>query len=428
MSARRLLFVGHQDPLGRSSGSLLRFLGIGQGLAQAGEVDYLQRRGRSWSSPGAVVRHPQIPPSLPFSEWTQVAALGVPHRLKPALRYPWGLSAMIAPQHARPLLAARYPRISQRALRAARLDVDRYDLIWFFQLETILAFWPLFASSAVPCVADVDDLSSADRDEPTSSFDDRSHGTVTRVRSAIDRRIDSFDRRAWERWRDKVFRHADTVVLSNPEEATGVTARRVRIVPNGFDVPARTELRRAASPPVLTFVGGMHYFPNGDAARFFVRDVVPILRAELGDGFEVRLVGEAPPSIGELGCEPNVTVTGYVQDMASELARADVMIVPLRHGSGTRLKILEAFANMMPVVSTTIGASGLDVCDGEHLLIADSPADFAGACTRLARDATLRKRLADAGYDLVSARYDWPVIARDIETVVNETISGHAPV
>ncbi len=132
----------------------------------------------------------------------------------------------------------------------------------------------------------------------------------------------------------------------------------------------------------------MHYFPNADAARFFVRDVLPVLRAELGDSFEVRIVGKAPPSVRELGKVPNVTVTGYVSDLSTELARTDVMIVPLRHGSGTRLKILEAFANMIPVVSTTIGAAGLDAHDGEHLLIADTPAEFARACTRLARTTT----------------------------------------
>ena len=88
----------------------------------------------------------------------------------------------------------------------------------------------------------------------------------------------------------------------------------------------------------------MHYYPNADAARFLVREVLPALRRALGDDFELRLVGGAPEAIRELGGEPNVTVTGYVDDLHEELGHADVSVVPLRYGSGTRLKILEAFA------------------------------------------------------------------------------------
>jgi glycosyltransferase involved in cell wall biosynthesis len=119
-----------------------------------------------------------------------------------------------------------------------------------------------------------------------------------------------------------------------------------------------------------------------------------------------------------------VTIAGYVDDFAPELARTDVMIVPLRHGAGTRLKILEAFAHGVPVVSTSIGASGLDVHDGRHLLIADDPNAFATACARLLRDETLRDKLANAAYDLAARRYDWSVVGQDIAKIAEETIAG----
>jgi glycosyltransferase involved in cell wall biosynthesis len=168
----------------------------------------------------------------------------------------------------------------------------------------------------------------------------------------------------------------------------------------------------------------MHYFPNDDAAQFLVRDVLPLLRNHLGERFEVRLVGDAPPWIENCAREPNVTVTGYVDDLSTELTRADVSIVPLRHGSGTRLKILEAFSSGIPVVSTSIGASGIDARDGQHLLIADDAATFAGACARLVHDDALRTSLTDAAYDLVAQRYDWTVIGEEIASVVEETIDG----
>jgi glycosyltransferase involved in cell wall biosynthesis len=98
--------------------------------------------------------------------------------------------------------------------------------------------------------------------------------------------------------------------------------------------------------------------------------------------------------------------------MEPELARADIAVVPLRIASGTRLKILESFAHRLPVVSTTLGADGLDVRDGIHLLLADTAEDFAVACQRLLVDTDLRKRLVDAAEDLYLRFYEWST-ARD---------------
>ena len=103
---------------------------------------------------------------------------------------------------------------------------------------------------------------------------------------------------------------------------------------------------------------------------------------------------------------PAVTVVGTVPAMEPELARADVAVVPIRYGSGTRLKILESFAHRVPVVSTTIGAEGLEVVDGVHLLLADDPDAFAAACQRLLTEPDLRKRLVDAAEELYRERFE----------------------
>ena len=121
----------------------------------------------------------------------------------------------------------------------------------------------------------------------------------------------------------------------------------------------------------------------------------------------MRLVGETDGGVVKLDDPPDVSVVGRVPSMEPELALADVVAVPIRYGSGTRLKILEAFAHRIPVVSTTIGAEGLDVRDGEHLLVADGTDGFVAACVRLLSDSDLRTRLVEEAHRLFLARYQW---------------------
>jgi glycosyltransferase involved in cell wall biosynthesis len=121
-----------------------------------------------------------------------------------------------------------------------------------------------------------------------------------------------------------------------------------------------------------------------------------------------------------------VTVVGEVPDVLPELAAADVAVVPVRFGGGTRIKILEAFAYGVPVVSTTVGCEGLDVVDGEHLLVADTPDSFAAACARILADAELRARLTENARARWAERHRWEVIAPAIAGVVAR-VAGHRP-
>ena len=151
------------------------------------------------------------------------------------------------------------------------------------------------------------------------------------------------------------------------------------VVPNAYRRPERpVGSADVGSPPTVTFQGTLRYPPNAEAARFLVDEVAPELRRLVPD-VHIRLVGVSTPSLDLLDDPPRVTVVGQVDDIADELARADVVVVPLRFGSGTRLKVLEAFAHRIPVVSTTLGAEGLGVVDGVHLLVADEPVDVATA-------------------------------------------------
>jgi glycosyltransferase involved in cell wall biosynthesis len=129
-----------------------------------------------------------------------------------------------------------------------------------------------------------------------------------------------------------------------------------------------------------------------------------LIRREI-PGARIRLVGHETATVTALDHPPEVTVVGRVPSMEPELARCDVVVVPIRFGSGTRLKIMEAFAHRVPVVSTSIGAEGLDAEHGVHLLIADSPAEFAAACKLVCSTPPLRRALVDAAERLYRERY-----------------------
>jgi glycosyltransferase involved in cell wall biosynthesis len=187
---------------------------------------------------------------------------------------------------------------------------------------------------------------------------------------------------------------------------------RVAVYPNAIPL---------TSPPVrrdeeaVVFSGNMEYHPNRSAVRFFRRDIWPIVR-ERSPGVVWRLVGKNPEAVAEFTAgDPRIEVAGPVDDAVSELARSRVAVVPLLAGSGTRLKILEAWAAGLPVVSTSIGAEGLGARHGEHLLIADDPAAFAHETLRLLACTDLRSELATAGRLLLDKEFTWETVWRNLD-------------
>jgi glycosyltransferase involved in cell wall biosynthesis len=193
----------------------------------------------------------------------------------------------------------------------------------------------------------------------------------------------------------------------------------VWVVPNGADpLPELPPPAPDGSGCTLLFVGEMSYSPNVDAVTFFVRRVLPIIRQHIPSA-RFLVIGSNPvPAVRALEDGRAVTVTGPVTSVRPYLENARLVVVPIRYGAGTRLKILEAMGHGRAVVSTTIGAEGLDVRHDEHLLIADEPSAFAQACIRLARDRQLRQRLTGAAYHFVTTRYDWNLIERSLQEIV----------
>jgi len=199
----------------------------------------------------------------------------------------------------------------------------------------------------------------------------------------------------------------DTVLAASASDASAITriysACHPLVYPNS--IPFHP-LPTAVQEPALVFSGNFQYYPNRTGAEFFFRKVWPLVVARW-PGLRLRMVGRNPDAVRPMMEHPNIEFTGPVDDAIAEIARCSIAVVPLLSGSGTRVKILEAWAAGVPVVSTPIGAEGLISRSRETLLLADTAATFAGAIDRLMESPELRHSLAAAGRNLYEVEYTW---------------------
>jgi glycosyltransferase involved in cell wall biosynthesis len=208
-------------------------------------------------------------------------------------------------------------------------------------------------------------------------------------------------------------------------EAAGGSVRSAVVVP-GVDADAFEPVDPVDSTHDLVFVGSMHYLPNVDAAEFFVRDVLPRIASEVPD-VTFTIVGTRPSAaVRRLATDPRVRVTGAVADVRPYYAEAAATIVPLRIAGGVRMKILEAMALAVPIVSTTIGAEGLGLTNGRELLLADGAQALAEAAIRVLRDLGLRRRLASAARD-AAMRRSWQEVGVSLEAVYRSILPLGSP-
>lgn len=179
------------------------------------------------------------------------------------------------------------------------------------------------------------------------------------------------------------------------------------VIPNGVDLAGYQDVQEVPQPNTLIFTGSFSFRPNYEAMVWFIREVYPRIQAKIPD---VHLTITGDHAKRPLPSTNNVTLTGFVDDIRPLIARSWLSVVPLHVGGGTRLKILEAMALGTPVVATSKGAEGIEVKPEEHILIADSPEDFANAIIRLLEDLALRQKLVENARQLVCEKYDWAVI------------------
>ena len=188
----------------------------------------------------------------------------------------------------------------------------------------------------------------------------------------------------------------------------------IEIIPNGVDVTHYQPDFSSEAPAHLIYIGSMDWYPNEDAVAFFADEVLPRIQEKVPD-VQFSIVGGNPSGrVQKLAQREGVIVTGRVPEIKPYFAEATVFIVPLRIGSGTRLKILEALAMGKAIVSTSVGAEGLDLKNGEEIFIADEPIAFADAVTRLLTDLSLRRKIGENGRARVEQDYDWRSIGEKL--------------
>jgi len=198
---------------------------------------------------------------------------------------------------------------------------------------------------------------------------------------------------------------------------------RITVVPTGVD---RQQYRPDPSPradeSLVLFVGAMDWEPNIDAVEYFCREIWPLIQARVSAA-RFRIVGRSPVRRVQRLASSSVEVTGSVPCVVDHLREAAVVVVPLRVGGGTRLKIYEAMAAGKAVVSTSVGAEGLDVHHDQDILLADDPNAFAGAVTMLLQDVELRRRYEQAAAAL-AAKYDWVAIGGKFGEVLETLVQN----
>jgi sugar transferase (PEP-CTERM/EpsH1 system associated) len=206
----------------------------------------------------------------------------------------------------------------------------------------------------------------------------------------------------------------------------GAVRGPVHVVPTGVDTSYYSPSPSGPASRSIVFTGSMDWLPNEDAMLFFCREILPLVRAEEPRA-TLSIVGRAPtPAVARLAHDAAVAVTGSVDDVRPYVRDAAAYVVPLRIGGGTRLKIFEAMAMGKAIVSTTVGAEGLPVRDGQHLILADDPRGIAAGIVKLLRDVDRRRELEAAARSLVVESYDWSAIAGELERALIAFAHGQA--
>jgi polysaccharide biosynthesis protein PslH len=223
-----------------------------------------------------------------------------------------------------------------------------------------------------------------------------------------------------ERAENRLLRTSDAHTVVSGRDREKLSSRypgaNITLVPNGVDVAYYSSVTQVEKPREILFVGSMDYHANVEAVTWFVSKVWPILKASIPD-LAFRIVGRDPSAEVLALAAPDVLVTGTVDDIRPFYARAAATVVPLRVGGGTRLKILESMAAGVPVVSTRLGAEGIDVSDGSDIVLADSPAELADGLQRVVTDRVLSERLKREGHALVVRLYDWCIAGEQLYAV-----------
>jgi polysaccharide biosynthesis protein PslH len=248
---------------------------------------------------------------------------------------------------------------------------------------------------------DLDDIESSTRTRLAALY--RANGLEPLARS------EEVEARRSRTLETEVLRQFDRVYVCSEADRAALGDRgtaQLCVLPNALRVPDPLPPRSGDGPFTILFVGTLGYYPNEDAVLYFCREVLPLIRRAARRDIRLTIVGSgATVGIRQLAALPEVQLIGAVPDVAPWYSQAHAVVVPIRAGGGTRIKVLEAFSYRRPVVSTSVGIEGIDARPEEHVLVADTPDGFAAQCVRLMTDRHLADALVESAFSLFSRAY-----------------------
>ena len=210
-----------------------------------------------------------------------------------------------------------------------------------------------------------------------------------------------------------------------PPEQRAALREKFTVVPISVDPDEiHAVAHRPSAAPTILHVGTMFWPPNVAGVLWFAREVLPLINQRLPEARFV-VVGKAPPpEVQALASDPHIVITGYVAELEPYLAEGDAFVVPLHAGGGMRVKILDAWLWGLPIISTPIGAEGIELRDGENILLAEGAPAFADAVMRVLTDDTLNRQLRTNGRFWVASRYSWQTVYRRVDPIYTKLLGG----
>jgi glycosyltransferase involved in cell wall biosynthesis len=292
--------------------------------------------------------------------------------------------------------------LAERTIAEARPDVILVEHDW-------AAGWARDLPPGIPIALTLHNLSWAYYEARAAA----ARGVRRAALAAEARRFARFDRARLGRY-DLLLAMSE----EDREAVRDVSPVPCAVVPNGVDTAALS-LGPPGDAPVALFTGQLGYPPNAEALLWLLREIWPRVRDAV-PGARLVVVGRDAPEEARRLAGDDVELTGWVEDMRPQFERAAVVLVPMRSGGGTRLKVLDGLASGRPLVSTPLGAMGVDVTDGRDVVLAESASAFAEAASALLRDPARRRELGAAGRRLAEERYDWQAIGDRLAGALGE--------